>query len=84
MKKLALAFAAAAVTLAFAAPASAEDVQLRVGMGENHHVYHRAPIRVYNRAPARRVMVVHHDRGWHRGWEHNHAKKIVIRHRGAM
>ncbi|MEA2994254.1 MAG: hypothetical protein QOD40_3174 [Alphaproteobacteria bacterium] len=73
MKKLALAFAAAAVTIAFAAPASAEEVKLRVG--EAHHA----------RAQARHVTIVHRDRGMHRGWEHQRerhaAKKVIIKHR---
>lgn len=73
MKKLALAFAAAAVTIAFAAPVSAQEVKLRVG--ESHHA----------RAQARHVVVVRHDRGQHRGWErqreHHAVKKVVIKHR---
>jgi hypothetical protein len=75
MKKLALAFATAAVALSFAVPASAEEVKLGVSVGGHHRVFHRAPVR--------HVVMVRHDRGWHRGWEHNrHVKKIVIRHRG--
>ncbi len=76
MKKLALTFAAAAVTFAFAAPVSAQDVKVRVGAEESHPAHH-----IFHRARARHVVIVRHDRGWHRGWEHQRAKKIVIRQR---
>jgi hypothetical protein len=67
MKKLALACAAiAVVTVTAAAPASAQDVRLRVGPAHRAHA----------------AVVVRHDRGWHRGWEHRrHHRAIVIRHR---
>ncbi len=29
-------------------------------------------------AQAERIVIKHGDRGLHRGWEHHHAKKVVI------
>jgi hypothetical protein len=74
MRKLALTFAAAAVTaltFAAAAPASAQNLQVKVGVGNPHHrEYHRPVVR-------RHVVVVKREHAWRR---HAPAKKIVIRH----
>jgi hypothetical protein len=75
MKKLALTLAAATVAIAFAVPASAETIKVKVGA--SHHrtahamVVHRphAAIVVHRAKP--RAIVVRHDRGMHRGFEHS-------------
>ena len=80
MKKLALAlgFAATALTFAAAVPASAEDVKLRVGVGEHRMIHRDRPRHV--------AVVVRHDRGLHRGFVHSrhygsdNVKKVVVRH----
>lgn len=65
-------FALAALTaIAIAAPsiASAETVVIKRG---GHHDGARAEFREH-----------HRDRGWHNGWRHRHADKVVvIKHRG--
>jgi hypothetical protein len=41
------------------------------------------PVTSSARAEESRVIIKHGDRGLHRGWEHHHAKKVVIiKHRG--
>ena len=68
MKKLAVILAATAAISAVT-PALAETLVVRSG----YHHPHRAAIIVHKRAP---VVVVHRDRGWHRGW--HHADRVVI------
>jgi hypothetical protein len=58
---------AALGTIAVAAPtiASAETVVIK--RGDHHHLY-----------GARAEFRDHRDRGWHEGWRHRHADKVVI------
>jgi hypothetical protein len=71
MKKLGYVFAAlGAIAIAAPSIASAEDVVIK---GGNHDRGARAEYRE------------HRDRGWHEGWRHRHADKVVIvkhRHHG--
>ena len=66
MKQLYVLAAAAALTLAVPTMGSAQDLNVRIG-GDH----------VARHAPAARV-VVHEDRGYHRGWRHARAQRVVI------
>jgi hypothetical protein len=65
MKKLGYIFAAlGAIAVVAPSIASAEDVVIR--NGDHHHFGARAEFRG------------HRDRGWHEGWRHRHADRVVI------
>jgi hypothetical protein len=65
MKKFAFVVAAlGALAVAVPSIASAETVVIK--RGGHHHGWHGARAQI------------HHDRGWHRGWRHNHGNKVVI------
>ncbi len=68
MKKLVL-VAAAIAAIGTITPALAEGVSVRIGDNGYHHRHFHERV------------VVRHDRGWHRGWEHHHrhGAKVVIR-----
>lgn len=67
MKKFGLIIAALGV-IAIAAPsiASAETIVIKRGGGYHHGHGARAEFRE------------HRDRGWHEGWRHRHADRVVI------
>ena len=65
MKKFAYVLAAlGAMAVALPSIASAETVVIKRG-GDHHGWY-----------GARAQM--HHDRGWHRGWDRGHGNKVVV------
>jgi hypothetical protein len=82
MKKLALA-TAAVMALAFSAPtftapASAQEIKVKVG--ERHHDRGRHEGWRHHRAEK---VVIHRDRGRHEGWRHRDTsikKKVIIKH----
>ena len=71
MKKFAYVLAAlGAIAVAAPSIASAETVVIK--RGGHHHGWYGARAQM------------HHDRGWHNGWRHRHADKVVIiKHRHA-
>jgi hypothetical protein len=72
MRKFAYLLAAlGAMAVAVPSIASAETVVIK--RSGHHHGWYSAHAQMY-----------HHDRGWHRGWRHHHADKVVIiKHRHA-
>jgi len=70
MKKFGYIFAAlGAIAIAAPSIASAEDVVIKRG-DRDHHFGARAEFRE------------HRDRGWHEGWRHRHADRmVIIKHR---
>jgi hypothetical protein len=65
MKKLGYVFAAlGAIAIAAPSIASAETVVIKRG---HHHGYYDA-----------RAEFREHHRGWHDGWRHRHADKVVV------
>ncbi len=69
MKKLAYVIAAlGAIAIVAPSIASAETVVIRHGGDRDHH-------RVYG---ARAEFREHRDHGWHEGWRHRHADRVVI------
>ena len=75
MKKFGYVIAAlGAIAIAAPSIASAESVVIRHG---GHHYGARAEFRDH-----RAEFRDHRDRGWHQGWRHRHADRMVIvRHR---
>jgi hypothetical protein len=69
MKKFGYVIAAlGAIAIAAPSIASAEAVVIR--HGEHHHSY-----------GARAEFREHRDHGWHEGWRHRHADRVIVRHR---
>jgi hypothetical protein len=64
----------AIVGLCVAVPALAQDVDVRLG----HRDHDRGFGRVHGES--RTVVIRHHDRGWHRGWDHDRGmhRKVII------
>jgi hypothetical protein len=81
MRKLSIALAALA-TIAVAAPTIAnagEEIGVRIG-GDHHR--DRGEFREHREFRGARAEFRDHDRGWHRGWDHDRgSKKIIIKHR---
>ena len=70
MKKLGYVFAALGV-IAIAAPSIASAETVVIKRGHHHQGY-----------GARAEFREHHYHGWHHGWRHRHADKVVvIKHR---
>ena len=69
MKKLGLVFAALGA-IAIAAPSIASAETVVVKRGYNHGYHHGYGARAEFRE--------HRDRGWHNGWRHRHADRVVI------
>jgi hypothetical protein len=63
----------AIVGLGVAVPAFAQDVDVRIG----HRDHDRGFGRVHSES---RAVVIHRDRGWHRGWDHDRGvhRKVII------
>ena len=65
MKKFAYVLAAiGAIAVAVPSIASAETIVIK--RGGHHHGWYGARAQV------------HHDRGWHRGWDRGHGNKVVV------
>jgi hypothetical protein len=65
MRKIGLVIAALGA-IAIAAPSIASAETVIIKRGGHHHGWHGARAQM------------HHDRGWHRGWRHNHGDRVVI------
>ena len=86
MKKLALALVAA-TTFAFTAPTfAATGSPERIQLAQADVTVKKKVVVRHRGEGMRRKVVIHRDRGMHRGWrEHHHGrvvKKTVIKHRG--
>jgi hypothetical protein len=65
MKKFAYVLAAiGAIAVAVPSIASAETIVIK--RGGHHHGWYGARAQV------------HHDRGWHRGWDRGHGNRVVV------
>lgn len=65
MKKFAYVLAALGA-LAVAVPSIASAETIVIKRGGHHHGWHGARAQM------------HRDRGWHRGWRHRHADRVVV------
>ena len=65
MKKFAYVLAALGA-IVIAAPSIANAETIVIKRGGHHHGWQGARAQV------------HHDRGWHNGWRHRHADRVVV------
>ena len=65
MKKFAYVLAALGA-MAIAAPSIASAETVVIKRGGHHHGWYGARAQM------------HHDRGWHNGWRHRHADRVVV------